>query len=62
MIESRPSILSSTLHSVKEGIRRFVVCRAANLGTFPGMLSSIKEERCLLRRRMLLVIVTELGY
>jgi len=26
------------------------------------MLSSIKEEQCLLRRRMLPVIVTELGY
>jgi hypothetical protein len=62
MIESRSSILSSTLHSVKEGIRQFIVCHATNLGTLPGMLPSIKEKRCLLRRRMLPVIVTEFGY
>jgi hypothetical protein len=62
MIESGLSILPSMLHSFKESIRRFVVCRAMNLGTFPWMLSSVKEERCLLRCGMFPVIVTELGY
>ena len=62
MIKSRSSIFSSTLHLVKEGICRFVVCCATNLGTPPGMLSSIEEEWCLLCHRMFPVIVTELGY
>jgi hypothetical protein len=62
MIESRSSILLSTLHSFKEGIRRLVVCCVTNFGTFPWMLSSVKEERCLLHCGMFPVIVTELGY
>jgi hypothetical protein len=62
MVESRSSILSSTLHSIKEGIRQFIVCRATNLSTLPGMLPSVKEKWCLLRRRMLPVVVTEFSY